>query len=215
MDLSLYVGFLAAALLLTIAPGPDLLFVTAQSVSYGFKAGMATALGLCSGLLVHISAASFGVSAILYNSGVAFQAVKAAGACYLLYLAWQALREGRKKDGSEESGSEVPRLKPAALFRRGILMNVLNPKVAVFFLALLPQFVIPNGSSPAWQMTILGMIFLIQALVVFTIVSWLAATMGQALKSKSGQASLIISKLKAGLFAFLGLRLLFTGKESF
>jgi threonine/homoserine/homoserine lactone efflux protein len=112
------------------------MFVFAQSVAHGKKAGIATGLGLCTGLIAHTLAAAIGVSAILYQSSLAFTLIKIAGAIYLLYLAVQAFRENAQP--------EQQKVKPytlKALYRKGIFMNILNPKVSIFFLAFLPQFV--------------------------------------------------------------------------
>jgi len=169
MSLALLVSFLGAAILLTLMPGPDNLFVLAQSISQNKKAGIMTTLGLCTGILVHTTAAALGISAIVYQSTLAFTIVKYAGAIYLLYLAWGAFRE---KDTSlsieEQAHTGYPKL-----YRRGVLMNVLNPKVSLFFLALFPQFL--DSSTGAWsipvQMIILGLIFMVQAFVIFSGVS--------------------------------------------
>ncbi len=166
MDPLVLLSFLGAAVLLTIAPGPDLLFVIAQSISQDKKAGIAVACGLCTGLLVHTSAAAIGVSALIYSSAIAFTIVKYAGAAYLIYLAIQAFR-----DRSTLQISSKQRSAYSALYRRGIFMSVLNPKVSLFFLALLPQFVVPTAGHEAWQMIVLGLIFIVQALIIFTIVS--------------------------------------------
>ncbi len=167
MGIGTIFSFLGVAVLLTLAPGPDILFVIAQSLSQGKQAGIATALGLCTGLLVHISAATLGVSAVIYQSALAFAIVKYAGAAYLLYLAWQAFRE---KDSSLAFGRQKP-MAYASLYKKGIVMNVLNPKVSLFFLALLPQFVDPSEGRVPQQMLLLGAVFLAQALAVFTLVS--------------------------------------------
>ncbi|MBB3869319.1 LysE family translocator [Parageobacillus toebii NBRC 107807] len=167
MDFGLVMSFLGVAILLTLMPGPDILFVITQSISQDKKAGVATALGLCSGLIVHITAAALGISAIIYQSALAFTVVKYMGAAYLLYLAWQSFKE-------KETGFTINHHKPLkykSLYKKGIFMNLLNPKVSLFFLALLPQFVNKSMGHIALQMLILGIIFLVQALVIFVAVS--------------------------------------------
>lgn len=129
LSFSALVSFIGASILLTIAPGPDNLFVVAQSVSHGRKAGIATALGLCSGITVHTMAAALGISAILYQSDLAFRLMKYIGALYLIYLACQAIKE-RNVMAIED---KVEKQTGFSLYRRGIFMNVLNPKVALFF----------------------------------------------------------------------------------
>lgn len=207
MDVMNLLTFTGACVLLTLAPGPDILFVIAQSVSNGKKAGCVTALGLCSGVTFHTMAAALGISAILYQSNVAFQIVKYAGAAYLLYLAWQALRDST---GSMTIG-RVRRQPYGELFRRGIFMNVLNPKVSLFFLAFLPQFVTPGAGSTAWQMIVLGFIFMMQSIVIFSLVALFAGSIGERVMNRPGTARLI-NLGKAGLFAALSMRIAMTGK---
>ena len=129
--------FSVVALLLCIAPGPDNLFVLAQSALYGRAAGLRITLGLCTGLIVHTAAVTLGVAAFIKATPLAFDALRLAGAAYLLYLAWQALRAA---PGEPVPGTAA-RPRGWQLYRRGIIMNVTNPKVSLFFLALLPQFV--------------------------------------------------------------------------
>lgn len=208
MDMNHFIYFLVVSILLTLAPGPDILFVIAQSISNGRKAGIATGVGLCTGVIVHTSAAAIGITALLYNSVTLFQVVKFGGAAYLLYLAWQAWREGT----IVSSAGRVPRQSLGSLFRRGIFMNVLNPKVSLFFLAFLPQFVTPGTDNPAVQMIILGLVFMIQALLIFTLVAigsgWIGGRM-----MRSSKAAKYINKGKAFLYAGIGLRLVFVDKN--
>lgn len=194
--------FLGASILLTLAPGPDNTFIIAQGLARGRKAAVVTALGMCSGISVHTTAAALGVSAILYSSAHAFAALKYAGAAYLLYLAYRAVREGGPV--ARDGATGAPSL--AALFRRGFIMNVVNPKVALFFLAFLPQFLTPNGYAVPAQMMVLGLLFMLQAVVLFTAIGFLSGTIGNAVLQRPA-----ISKgfawLSAGIFASLGVRL--------
>ena len=208
MDWMSIIYFTTASLLLTLAPGPDILFVAAQSVTHGRKAGIVTALGLCTGLTVHTLAAAFGVSAVVYQSAAAFQAVKYAGALYLLYLAWQAWKESGHAPGL----GPAPKLRLPALYRRGILMNVLNPKVSLFFLALLPQFVTAEAGNVPLQMVMLGLIFMVQAIAVFSVVAMLAGTIGSRMPA-GPRVNRWIGKGKAALFAAIGIRLALAGGE--
>ncbi|WP_105617149.1 LysE family translocator [Vallitalea okinawensis] len=203
MEISNIIGFLFAAVLLTITPGPDLIFVLTQSMSNGRKAGIATALGLCTGLILHTTAAALGISAILRTSALAFNIIKYAGAIYLLYLAYKALREG---EHSLEVDSATVKLSSIALYKRGIFMNILNPKVALFFLALLPQFVTAEAGNTTMQMLLLGLIFMIQAICVFSLVAVLAGYFGEKL-SKSKKFAWIMNKAKALIFAIIGLKI--------
>lgn len=207
MDWGLVLSFLGVAVLLTLMPGPDILFVIAQSISQNKQAGIATALGLCTGLIVHITAAVLGVSALIYQSAFAFSFVKYAGAAYLFYLAWQSWKE---KEEGFLVGNEKP-LAYLALYKKGILMNLLNPKVSLFFLALLPQFVNPSLGHVSGQMFVLGVIFLVQALVIFTIVSTFSATFRQVLLRNERMAKRI-HVAKTLLLGWIGIQMAFSHK---
>lgn len=180
IEQSQLVYFIAASAALTLLPGPDILFVITQSISQGKKAGIVTASGLCTGVLAHTTAAALGISALVYKSALAFEIVKYAGAAYLLYLAWKALKE------SEELVSSAPvrETDAFALYRRGIFMNVLNPKVALFFLAFLPQFVNIDSGNVPMQMIFLGIIFMVQAWLIFSAISVFAGTIGEKIIQK-------------------------------
>jgi threonine/homoserine/homoserine lactone efflux protein len=201
MTLYSFLGFLCASMALTISPGPDNIFVMTQGITRGRKAAIATALGMCSGISIHTTAAALGISAIFYSSAVAFNMVKYAGAGYLLYLAFKSVRG---------SGSKVPagseNIPVSALFRRGFIMNVLNPKVALFFLAFLPQFVHPAAGRLPLQMILLGIAFMLQAVVIFSLIGWFSGTIGRQLLAKPHIAK-YFDLLTAGVFAALGLKL--------
>jgi len=194
--------FIAASAALTFLPGPDIIFVLTQSISQGKIAGIATASGLCTGVLVHTTAAALGVSAIVYQSALAFTVLKYVGAAYLLYLAWQALREGdRVLSSGPVQISDVP-----ALYKRGIFMNVLNPKVALFFLAFLPQFVNLEAGSVPTQMILLGIVFMVQAWLIFSVISVFAGTIGNKVLERPGIGK-YIKWGKAGIFTAIGVQL--------
>lgn len=137
--------FFAASLLLGIAPGPDNIFVLTQSAVYGVRAGLVTTLGLVTGLCVHTTAVALGVAAIFQTSPLAFTILKCAGAAYLLYLAWMSFRAGALLAHTPGGGAAFPGY--AALYRRGIVMNVTNPKVTLFFLAFLPSSAIRHWAG--------------------------------------------------------------------
>jgi threonine/homoserine/homoserine lactone efflux protein len=208
VDFLTLVSFLSAAILLTLAPGPDNMFVLAQSISKGKSAGILTSAGLCTGLVVHILAAAFGVSAIIYQSTVAFAIVKYAGAAYLLYLAYKAFRE---KDSSLAQ-TNLNTSKHESLYKKGIIMNILNPKVSLFFLAFLPQFVNYQAGNVSLQMLLYGMIFLVQTIIIFTFVSIFAGKLGQFLH-KRPTISKKINILQGSIFALIGLKIAFTQKN--
>jgi threonine/homoserine/homoserine lactone efflux protein len=194
--------FFGASLALTIAPGPDNTFIVAQGISRGRKAAIVTALGMCSGISVHTTAAALGISALLYSSATAFQILKFAGAGYLLYLAWKSLKEQQIMLPQGVSDGRSFR----SLFRRGFVMNVINPKVALFFLAFLPQFVSPGSEQAPLQMFLLGLLFMGQAVVVFSIIGWLSGSVGNLIL-KRPRIARWFGWLTAGVFASLGIRL--------
>ncbi|SFM80145.1 LysE family translocator [Methanolobus profundi] len=194
--------FIAVSVALTLLPGPDILFVLTQSISQGKKAGMAIAFGLCTGLLFHTTAAALGVSAILYSSAVAFSILKYAGAIYLLYLAYNAIRE----EGTLASLGSLRETELPLLYRRGIFMNILNPKVSLFFLAFLPQFVSVDSGNIPMQMVFLGAVFFLQAIVVFFIVSFFAGMIGNRIMERPGLGKKI-NWAKAGIYSVIGIEL--------
>lgn len=205
MDIAIVISFLLTAIVLTLMPGPDILFVIAQSIAQHKRAGIMTALGLCTGLIVHISFAALGISAIIYRSSTAFTIVKLAGAAYLLYLAWQSFR-------SRNETYLLQKQKPLAffsLYKKGIIMNLLNPKVSLFFLALLPQFVNEANGNVPLQMIFLGLIFIVQALFVFTAVSFLAEKIGSLLK-KHSTLSKKLNIIQSILFALIAFQIAFS-----
>ena len=204
MTLTTLLLFLGASLALTIAPGPDNIFVITQGIARGRRAAIVTAWGMCSGITVHTLAAAAGISAVFYSSAIAFQVVKYAGAAYLLYLAWQALREGGPLALSTAGIAAGPSV--LALFRRGFIMNVLNPKVALFFLAFLPQFIAREAGNVPLQMVVLGLLFMAQALVIFTLIGIFSGSVGGWLQRRP-RVGRQFSWLAAGVFAALGIRL--------
>lgn len=196
--------FVTASAVLAIAPGPDNLFVLTQSALQGARAGVCVTLGLCTGLLVHIGAVVLGVAAFVQSSAAAFTVLKLVGAVYLLYLAWHAFRAGRVPLAVVD---RPPVYGALALYVRGVLMNVSNPKVAIFFLAFLPQFADPSrGAMPA-QIVVLGVSFLLTALCIFALVAWTAGRLGRRLQRSAG-AQRWMNRLVGTTFAALAVRLL-------
>lgn len=197
--------FIVASTLLGLAPGPDNIFVLTQSALYGRRAGILVTLGLCTGLVVHTSAVALGVAAILQTSAIAFTVLKIAGALYLLYLAWQAF----KTSSARLRNRTAKLLTPMQLYRRGIVMNVTNPKVSIFFLAFLPQFVSPENGGVAQQIFILGTLFILVTLVVFGGIAVLAGTLGSWLND-SPKAQIVLNRVAGTVFAGLALKLVST-----
>lgn len=179
MELLTLLSFVGAAFVVTIMPGPDNLFVLTQSISKGKYAGIFTTLGLCTGLLVHITAAAVGVSALLYQSPPAFNIIKYAGAVYLIYLAYLSFKD---KGTTLNLKTDDEKLNSQALYRRGVIMNLLNPKVALFFLAFFPQLISGSGMNIPIQMIISGFIFLMQTFIIFNLISIFSSIIGTFLK---------------------------------
>ncbi len=194
--------FFAASLLLAIAPGPDNIFVLTQSAMCGRGAGLAITLGLCTGLIVHTMLVTFGVAVIFQTSAVAFTTLKLVGAAYLAYLGWQAFRASGQ-DLQAQAAAPLSRLQ---FYRRGIFMNVTNPKVSVFFLAFLPQFTDASRGPIAPQMLLLGGLFIVATIIVFGTISLLAGTLGQWL-ARSSRAQKILNRITGTVLVLLALRL--------
>ena len=185
--------FIPASIALALAPGPDNLFVLSQSALYGSRSGLLVTLGLCTGLLLHIAAATLGVAAIFQTSQLAFNLLKAVGAAYLVFLAVQAFKARRE------------------LYFRGIIMNVTNPKVALFFLAFLPQFTDGTRGSVALQMLLLGSFFMASTLLVFGAVACFAGYLGDRLQ-RSSAVQKALNRVAGIIFLGLAVRLLMTDR---
>lgn len=194
--------FFATSVLLALAPGPDNIFVLTQSALRGRAAGILVTLGLCTGLVVHTLAVSLGVAAIFQASALAFTALKLVGAAYLLYLAWQAFRASAAGI-TLGKGSNAG---PWQLYRRGIIMNITNPKVSIFFLAFLPQFADPARGALTGQLVQLGGLFILATLLVFGGIALLAGLIGRRL-SRSQQAERVMNRVAGTVFAALALKL--------
>ena len=193
--------FFGAAVLLALAPGPDNLFVLMTSASQGRRAGLLVVLGLCTGLVVHTAAVSLGLAAVFAASAAAFTVLKLLGAGYLAWLAWQAWRAPAS---TETAG------RPAApahhLYLRGIVMNLTNPKVVLFFLAFLPQFVQPGAGSVVGQLAWLGFLFIVATLLCFSAVAFFAGVLGERLRG-SARVQRLLNRASAVVFAGLAVRL--------
>lgn len=204
MPFDLWVSFTIAASVLAVAPGPDNLFVLLQSAMYGSRAGIFVTLGLCVGVFIQTLLAAFGVAAVVAASPTLLMIIQLAGAAYLLYLAWGAWKAPVGGE-SGESAKKYPRLSNFQLWRRGILMNITNPKVLIFFLAFFPQFIIKGSteSQVMVQMLIMGMTFLVCTLVVFSAIAWCAGTLADRLRSPKVQT--ILNKVSAVIFTVLAI----------
>ncbi|TCP11024.1 threonine/homoserine/homoserine lactone efflux protein [Crenobacter luteus] len=194
-------AFVAASVMLNLIPGPDTLFIVGQSVARGRRAGVLSALGIGAGALSHTALAAAGLSAVLATSALAFEAVKLAGALYLVWLGVQSFRAGR---ATSAGPAEAVALSSAALFRQAWLTNLLNPKVALFFLAFLPQFVAPGaGGAP---FVLLGLTFVATGTLWGLALALSAARLGALLRG--GAASAWLNRACGALFVGLGVQLL-------
>lgn len=194
--------FVMASGALAIAPGPDNIFVLTQSAMHGRLAGLFVTLGLCTGLLLHTGAVAIGVAAILATSAIAFTILKSVGAAYLAYLAWRAFRAG----ASPVSEAANPTIFPRKLYLRGVIMNSTNPKVAIFFLAFLPQFADPSQGPLTMQILLLGAVFMAITIIVFGSIAWFAGYLGKKLGA-SPRAQTFLNRMAGCVFLALSIRL--------
>lgn len=196
------ITFFSASILLGLAPGPDNIFVLTQSALRGKGPGLIIMLGLCSGLMVHTAAVAFGVAIIFQTSVVAFTVLKYIGAGYLIYLAWQAFRAEPENIQGEGNGI----FNYWSYYRCGLIMNITNPKVVIFFLAFLPQFADPSRGPMAYQLLLLGGLFIVATILVFGSIALLAGTIGQWLK-RSQRIQVILNRLTGTVFVVLAIKL--------
>ncbi len=204
ISLQQFLLFLPAAVILNIAPGPDMLYVVSRSVVQGRRAGMLSSLGVCSGALVHAMAAAFGLSAILAASAHAFAVVKGVGAIYLIYLGVKAIRDKGASLQIEAGG--IPPLSNWQIYRQGVLVDILNPKVALFFLAFLPQFIDPAHGSTVSQFLTLGAIVILIALAWDAVLVNISGFITGALRANK-RAAAWMNRVMGAIFIGLGLRL--------
>ncbi len=206
MPIETLTAFFTTSVLLALTPGPDNLFVLTQSALHEKMAGLLVTMGLCTGLIMHTSAVAFGVAVIFQVSILAFTMLKLFGAGYLLFLAWGAFRASATQIKSE-IGNESLSLKK--LYYRGIIMNVTNPKVSIFFLAFLPQFADPARDSMTLQIIILGSMFILSTLLVFGTIAVLAGMIRNWLVH-SDKAQIIMNRVAGMVFIILALKLAIT-----
>ena len=172
--------FLLASALLTIAPGPDIVYVLTRGVSQGRKAGIAAALGFATGRIFHTLLAALGVAALIRSSDLAFNAVRYAGAAYLAWIGIQALRHRASFSLSGTGDARALR----TIYRQSVIGNALNPKVTLFFLSFLPQFVNASAGHVATQMTLLGALFMVQTAVIFGAVAIFSGWIGERVRAR-------------------------------
>ena len=199
-----FLGFLATAILLTLTPGPDNLMVLSLGMAHGRLRGIAFGLGCALGCLSHTLLAVIGVSALIAASPVAFTALRVAGGLYLAWMGWHALRS---RGGARVDGAAVPATPPRTLFFKGMLANAINPKVALFFLSFLPQFVVAGRGDATLQIGLLGLAFTAQAALVFALLGACSGAIGAWL-ARRPRAGVWLDRVAGAVFLGLGLRLI-------
>ena len=203
LSLETVIAFVLASVILSLVPGPDNIYVMTNSALKGWRVGFYTTVGLCTGLIGHTFLVAIGVSVIFQTSALAFNGLKIVGACYLIYLGWLSLQSkelnisGTGKDNSNRS-----------YYITGVIMNLTNPKVALFFLVFLPQFVNISKGSVTIQVVLLGLLFILSALCVFSSIAFLGSFLEGYLK-KSSSVNKNINKLAALVYFALAINLFF------
>ena len=201
------VTFFGVAVVLALTPGPDNLFVLVQSAQRGWRAGLAVVLGLCLGIVGHTAAVALGLAAVFAASAMAFTVLKFCGAAYLAWLAWQALRApAATSAASDDSAPAQPASGWWRMVGRGVVMNLTNPKVLIFFLAFLPQFTAPEHGPVGRQILLLGALFMLAALLVFGAIALFSGFFGRLLQ-RSAQAQKMLHRFSSLVFLGLALRL--------
>lgn len=208
MNYDILTTFIIASAALAIAPGPDNIYVLMQSIVNGKKYGLATVGGLVSGCLVHTTLLAFGVSAIIKESVRIFFIIKLFGAIYLFYLAYKVFRSEGQLQLSE---GEVPKKGLGQLFKQGFIMNVLNPKVTIFFLAFFPGFLFSNTLSPLIQFYVLGLIFMLVAFFIFGLIALLSGSISNYIKGHTN-LGFFLKWLQISVYIGIGLYILLSNK---
>ena len=198
--------FVVSGLLLNITPGQDTVYIVGRTISQGRRAGLLSVFGISSGSVIHTLAAAFGLSAILATSATAFSLVKFAGAAYLVYLGVRMLID---RSSQVMEPHEFTRERDWPIFRAGLLTNVLNPKVALFFMAFLPQFVDPAADSRVLPFLILGAVFIVNGTLWCLVLVWGASAMSRRLRTNRS-TGILLKRAAGAIFVGLGARLAFT-----
>ena len=207
---SYWLLFFSAAFAINISPGPDIIYILSKTIAQGRKIGIASSVGVCTGALFHVFAAALGLSAILATSALAFSIVKYIGAAYLIYLGIQALRS---KGISFESPKKEKEATVWKAFKQGVLIDILNPKVAIFFMAFLPQFIRPDMGSTSFQMLFLGFLVILVAVIVeFFIV--ITASQTTHYFRNNQQSAIWLDRLLGSILIGLGIRLALMENDS-
>ncbi len=208
MNYEILYTFVIAISVLAITPGPDNIFVLMQSVVNGKKYGLAVVAGLMTGCLIHTTLVAFGVSAIIKQSEVLFFVIKLFGALYLFFLAYKVFKSEASVNLSEDN---LPKKSFGQLFKQGFVMNVLNPKVSIFFLAFFPGFLFSTTISNVLQFYILGFLFIIVSFIIFGLIAILSGSISEYLK-KNSKVGVVLKWLQIIVFIGIGVFVLFSEK---
>ena len=203
LSIETIIAFVTASVVLSLVPGPDNLFVMSHSALKGWRIGFYITLGLCTGLIGHTILVAIGVSVIFQTSAIAFNGLKIIGACYLLYLAWLSVQNKELNLGGTDKNNTN-----RSYYFIGVIMNLTNPKVALFFLVFLPQFVNTSNDNVTIQIFLLGLLFILSALCVFTSIAYLAGFLEDILK-KSKKVNKSLNLLAALIYITLAINLFF------
>jgi RhtB (resistance to homoserine/threonine) family protein len=201
--------FIVSCIMLNLTPGQDTMYIIGRSLVQGRKAGVLSVMGIMTGVLVHTLLAAFGLSAVLASSAIAFSVVKYAGAAYLIWIGIGYLRSRNRVGASIEAGS-FEELQPGGIFRQGVLTNVLNPKVSLFFLSFLPQFVDSGTQLVFIPFFLLGMIFFTTGSIWCLVLVYAATWMTGRLRYRDSLGR-ILKKTTGALFVGLGIKLAISG----
>lgn len=201
MTHSNYLLFMGAAFMICIVPGPDLLYVIANGIGKGSKGGVVASLGLAVGMLIHTIGVVLGVSILISEVPIILQIIKITGAIYLLYIGYLTYKGAKSKVKFHQGNTEVSLFE---IFKRAIITNLLNPKVAIFFLAFLPQFVSENGKNVQKQLLVFGLLFLLIGLLVDGLVGFISGQVKEII-AKNNQAIFRLNMFSSGVFIALGL----------
>ncbi|TPN85466.1 LysE family translocator [Aquimarina algicola] len=208
MNYEILYTFVIATSILAFSPGPDNIFVLMQSVVNGKKYGLAVVAGLMSGCLVHTTLVAFGISVIIKQSEILFFAIKLFGALYLFFLAYKVFVNTAEIQFTE---NDTPKRSLWSLFRQGFVMNVLNPKVSIFFLAFFPGFLFSKAMSSVRQFYVLGFLFILVSFIAFGLIAILAGSISEYLKKKS-KIGVVLKWLQIVVFIGIGIFILFAKK---
>ena len=203
LSIETIIAFVTASVVLSLVPGPDNLFVMSHSALKGWRIGFYITLGLCTGLIGHTILVAIGVSVIFQTSAIAFNGLKIIGACYLLYLAWLSVQNKELNLGGTDKNNTN-----RSYYFTGVIMNLTNPKVALFFLVFLPQFVNTGNDNVTIQIFLLGLLFILSALCVFSLIAYLASFLENFLK-KSKTVNKNLNLLAALVYFALAFNLFF------